>query len=146
MKSFLILILKALYIALKTIFIFSIFLLPWRIWWDNTKFLTRTYENKNFENKYLNSELKIINWISLFMSGVIFLMYPSGIILIISLFFKGFTLGSIFGKMFFLFMITYFGPMLLELIKEIFSISLLKFFKLESIHEVIQIMNSSKTE
>ena len=133
MKTFVINLLKAACVSLKTIFIFSIFLLPWRIWWDNAQFLVKTYENKHFENKYLNSELKIMSWINLFLSGLIFLMYPIGVLLIISLFFKGFAYHNILGKMFFLAIVSYFGPLLLALIKEFFSLSLLKYFKMENI-------------
>ncbi len=147
MKTFVINLLKATYVSLKIIFIFSIFLLPWRIWWDNAQFLVKTYENKHFENKYLNSELKIMSWINLFLSGLIFLMYPIGIMLVISLFFKGFVFHNILRKMFFLAIFSYFSPLIWSLIKEMFSLSLLKFFKMENIETgIINIVEKQVTE
>ncbi len=135
MKSLLFNFFKAFYIALMTLIPFSIIKMPWKVWHDSYKYLATLYDRKNFENKFLNSELKMISWITLFLTCLIFIMYPIGISLITSLFFKGIEWSAILDKMVFLFFVTYFGPLLLTLFKEILSLALLKYFKLESIDE-----------
>lgn len=135
--------LKALAVAISTLFIFSLILLPWRVWSDSFHFLSKLSNDQGFIKKYLHSELKVFSWVTLFITCLIFLMYPTGLILIISLFFKGFQFGVIIGKMFFLFMVTYFGPILLTFIKELFSLTLLKYFKLESLDEQLKAMNTN---
>lgn len=114
------------------------FKLPWTIWMTNVNFLERLYGKNGVEKEYLNSEIKVLSWLNLFLSGIILLSYPIGIGLIISLFFKGYYWENIFGKLFFLSIITYFSPLVISFIKEITSLSLLKYFRLESIEEIVK--------
>jgi len=114
------------------------FRLPWTIWMANVNFLEKLYGKFGVEQDYLNSELKVFSWLNLFLSSIIFLTYPIGIGLIISLFFKGFNWENIFGKLFFLSIVTYFSPLVTSFIKEKISLNLLKYFRVESIEEKVK--------
>lgn len=124
----------------------TFFRLPLIIWMTNLNFLERLYEKNGFEKDYLNSELKVFSWLNLFLSGIIFLSYPIGIGLIISLFFKGFHGENLYGKLFFLSIVTYFSPFVFSFIKEVISLSLLKYFQVESIEEKVSSIEAKQKE
>lgn len=135
MKNIFLKFFKALFVSIRMVFIMTIFRLPWSIWIENMGLLEGIYSKPGTEKHYLKSELKVFSWLHLFLSGIIFLTYPIGIGLIISLFFKGFSWENIFGKLFFLTVLTYFSPVILSFIKESVSLRLLKYFRIESIDE-----------
>lgn len=143
MKSDLFKFFKALFVSIRMVILMTFFRLPWFIWYDNMNILERIYSKSGSEKQYLKSELKVFSWLSLFLSGIIFLSYPIGIGLIISLFFKGFNWENIFGKLFFLSTVTYFSPVIFSFIKEVLSLSLLKYFRIESIEENVRNIGSN---
>lgn len=146
MKSNFLKIYKALIISVRMVFLMTCLRLPLTIWMVNVNFLERLYGKFGVEKDYLNSELKIFSWLNLFLSGIIFLTYPIGLGLIISLFFKGFNWENIFGKLFFLSIATYFSPLVLSFIKEVISLSLLKYFRIESIEEKVRRIEAYQKE
>lgn len=126
-------ILKALYVALANTIIYSFLLLPLSLWINAIDFLASQYNKKKVIQRYLASEMKVLSWLTLFFNSLIFLSYIFGILLIISLFFKDMSFDEIKGKFVFLFLISYFAPIILSFIKEIISLQLLTYFKLENI-------------
>lgn len=134
---------KILIHTLSVLFYYSILLLPLKIWLDSYKYLQHLFKQDNYIKQFLNSEIKVFSWIPLFLNCLIFLMYPLGITLIISLFFKGFTFDYLKSKLIFLIFVSYFGPLLLALVKEMMNIMLLKYFKIENIEDLLN--NIQKT-
>jgi len=77
--------------------------------------------------------MKVLSWLSLFFNILIFFSYILGISLMFSLFFKGFSTDEIWNKFFFILIVSYFSPILLSFFKEMISLKLLTYFKLENI-------------
>ncbi len=119
--------------AFRILFWMSLVMMPLQVWRDSYNYLLQLSHKDHFIQKFMHSELKVISWINLLLSSLIFLMYPIGIGLMISLFFKGFDRDNIMNKMSFLFMVSYFGPVVLALLREAVTLTLLRYFKLEQI-------------
>ena len=124
---------KALYISFIGIVIYTIFILPLKIWLNSVDFLSNQYDEKDFIKRFLLSEMKVLSWLSLLFNILIFFSYILGISLMLSLFFKGFSIDEIWSKFVFVLVTSYFAPILLSFFKEIISLKLLTYFKLENI-------------
>ena len=124
---------QAFYISIVGIFIYTIIILPLKIWLNSVDFLSSQYEEKTVIKRFLLSEMKVLSWLTLFFNILIFFSYLIGISLIISLLFKGFSKEEIASKFIFVFITSYFSPILLSFFKEMISLKLLTYFKLESI-------------
>ncbi len=127
--------LKALYTALFGLTFYSLVSLPLNIWLSSAEYLSLQYDEKNLTRRFASSEMKVLGWLGLFFNSLIFLSYILGVLLIISLFFKNFPAEEIMGKMFFVGMVSYFSPIALSFFKEMISLRLLMYFKLENIEE-----------
>ena len=124
---------KAFYISFIGIVIYSIFILPLKIWLNSVDYLSNQYDEKDFIKRFSLSEMKVLSWLSLLFNILIFFSYILGISLMLSLFFKGFSIDEIWSKFVFVLVTSYFSPILLSFFKEIISLKLLTYFKLENI-------------
>jgi len=127
--------LQALFTSLFGLAFYTLISLPLNIWLGATEYLARQYDPKNLNRRFASSEMKVLAWLGLFFNSLIFLSYPLGISLIISLFFKGFPPGEIIGKFIFVLLTAYFMPIILSFFKEMISLRMLIYFKLENIDE-----------
>lgn len=126
-------VLTALYMSFSGIIVFSVLILPFKIWLSSLDFLVNQYNEKNYIKRFSSSEMKVLSWITLFLNCLIFLSYILGIGLIISLFFKGFAADEIWGKSVFILFASYFSSIFFSFFKELISLKLLTYFKLENI-------------
>lgn len=126
-------IIQAIYLSNLCLISYSMFVLPLKIWLSSLEFLNNQCKEGNAIRRYSASEMKVLSWIPLFLNSLIFLAYLIGLGLIISLFFKGFTPNKIWNKFLIILITSYFSPIMLSLLKELVSIRLLTYFKLEEI-------------
>lgn len=124
---------KALYVSFVGTIIFTIFVLPLAIWLNSIDFLSNQYDEKYLTKRFSSSEMKVLSWLTLFFNSLIFISYILGVGLMVSLFFKGFSTDEIRNKLIFVLVISYFSPILLSFFKEMISLKLLTYFKLENI-------------
>ncbi len=126
-------IMKAVYVSFIGIFVYTFVIFPLKIWLSSVDFLKNQYDQGDIILRFSLSEMKVLSWISLFFNIVIFLSYLIGIGLIFSLFFKDFSEEELWGKFIFVFIVSYFSPILLSFVKEMISLRLLTYFKLENL-------------
>lgn len=126
---------KALYVLVYMTVIYLLFVLPWTVWSHSLKRLASYFDEGDTIERFNASEIKLITFIIFLFDALIFSSYLVGVVLIISLVIKAFFGMAILSKTVFVFLVSYFSPLLLSLLKETLSLFVIIYFKLEGIEE-----------